>query len=224
LDYKLNPLDASVQDILIYGTYSKSGKLRKDEILLIEALSKRNYILVVQNGSLLDPLLNTLNCSYILRKNLGRDFGMLRDAFGLIDIVSSEHNLIWLNSSCVWDNVSLQELINREKSNHSADIVSMTDSWRGGYHLQSFFYFIHSNGLMSFRDFFEKGNVRNWRSKRTIVFLGEKKISKYLIRSGLMLGSFYPARNYSKSQYKLVTTYIDFKDQLFREGAPFTKL
>jgi hypothetical protein len=217
-------MDNPDKDLVIYGTFSENDKLRDDEILLIKELSKWNYIVVVQNGLAVDPLVHSLDCSYILRTNLGRDFGMLRDTLQLINISSSARNLIWLNSSCIWNGADLQELINRERSHQSSDVISMTDSWRGGYHLQSFFYLVHSNSINAFQEFFNFSNVRNWKFKRTVVFFGEKKLSTYLKNSGLKLGSFYPARNFSKHQYKLITTYFDFKNQLSNAGAPFVKL
>ena len=224
LGCKVLPIDSPVKDVVIYGTYSKNGKLRNDEILLIKELSKQNYVVVVQNGLELDSSLHLLNCSFILRKNVGRDFGMLRDVFQFIDIPSSGQNLIWLNSSCVWNGNDLQKLISRERSYQSADIISMTDSWRGGHHLQSFFYFVHSDSVEAFKEFFNFGNVKNWRFKRTVVFFGEKKLSNYLKRAGLNLESFYPAKNFSEDQYKFITTYSDFKKQLGDIGAPFMKL
>lgn len=224
LDFKLRPFETFQKDLVIYGTYNKNGILRSEEITLIKELAKQNYLVVVQNGSVIDPLLPKLNCSYILRSNTGRDFGMLRDALTLLDISSMAMNLVWLNSSSNWNVNHLKKMINDEKTHGSAAVVSMTDSWRGGYHLQSFFYFVHSNYFNTFINFFRSGNVRNWRYKRTVVFYGEKKLSRYLEKSGLKLGSFYPAKVFSPTQYKHITTYLDFKNQLSKIGAPFSKI
>lgn len=223
LDLKLRPFETFQTDLVIYGTYNKNGLLRSEEITLIKELSKQNYLVVVQNGSVIDPLLPSLNCSYMLRSNTGRDFGMLRDALSILDFPFNSMNLIWLNSSSNWNITQLQEMINNEKLHGSAAVVAMTDSWRGGYHLQSFFYFVHSNYLETFVDFFTPRNVRNWRYKRTVVYFGEKKLSKYLDNLGVQLSCFYPIKAFSPTQYKYMTTYLDFKNQLSNVGAPFSK-
>jgi hypothetical protein len=224
LDFKLLPFEKKHRNVVIYGTYSKNGLLRSDEIDLIRELSKNNYLVVVQNGSKVDPALPLTKCSYILRENIGRDFGMLRDALKIVNISGSTRNLVWLNSSCTWNPTAIQSLINSEKFLLSPGLMSMTDSWRGGHHLQSYFYFIHFSYLKYFLDFFNFSNVRNWKFKRTVVVYGEKKLSVYFKRLGMNVGCYYPVENFSPLQFKFVTTYLDFKTQLENIGAPFSKL
>lgn len=224
LESRVLPLDISTGDIFIYGTYNKNNQLRKEEFKIIRQLSKLNYVLVVQNGTKIDPLILNLSCSYILRKNIGRDIGMLRDAIQILMIPNDGRNLIWMNSSCNWEFNKLKAMINSERKIPTGNVVAMTDSWRGGFHLQSFFFFVHSEYKSNFAHFFSSGSVKNWRYKRTAVQRGEKALSKFLLASNLKLAAFFPVKNYSANQFKYVTSYLDFKFELLRDGAPFSKL
>jgi hypothetical protein len=224
LESRILPLDSSKGDIFVYGTYNKNNKLRKEELEIIRKLTKLNYVLVVQNGTKIDPLILDLNCSYILRKNIGRDIGMLNEAIKILIIPNDERNFIWLNSSCNWEFNKLEAIINSERLIPSGDVVAMTDSWRGGFHLQSFFFFVHSKYKSNFVHFFSAGSVKNWRHKRTAVQYGEKALSKFLLASNLKLTAFFPVKNYSTNQFRYVTSYLDFKFDLLRDGAPFSKL
>ena len=224
LESRILPLNISTGDIFIYGTYNRNNQLRKEELETIRQLSELNYVIVVQNGTKLDPLILNLRCSYILRKNLGRDIGMLRDAIKILMIPSDKRNLIWLNSSCNWEFNRLETMINSERKTPTGDVVAMTDSWRGGFHLQSFFFFVHSESISNFAQFFSNGHVKNWKFKRTSVQYGEKALSKFLLSSNLKLTAFFQVKDYSNKQFRYVTSYLDFKFDLLRDGAPFSKL
>ena len=204
--------------VVIYGTFLNSQNLFDDEEILLDKLATKF------------PVIKAANCSgeFLLtgwhtRRNIGRDLSLLKDILGVYRYSLVGKNLIWLNSSCIWDPDKLIEII-ESLNNSSREVVSgLTDSWLGGYHLQT--YFLHASNRVSgeFIEIFIKTLNRNWRFKRTIVHRGERRLTSALVNGGVEVQAVFPAIRVSPDRYSYINAYTDELNFLLELGYPCTK-
>ena len=88
----------------------------------------------------------------IIRRNIGRDFGAWKDSIAWlrqIDVFNNLKELYLLNDSVIIISSSLGEsrLQTDLIDNQKADLIGLTESWQGGYHLQSYFCQNYDNNL-----------------------------------------------------------------------------
>jgi hypothetical protein len=208
---------------IVYGTHSPIGEFRKDEVSLIKNLSENFPVYVVSNGKIDLRVIDSI-AGWAERKNLGRDLGILRDSLNLWGENLASKNLVWINSSCVWDSDILMTYI-KQFEKERMDLILMTDSWRGGYHFQSFFFFINRDFVKTFTEIYESVPIKNWRTKRMAVSKGEKKFSKKLTSDpAIKTRVVYSATKFSPLSYRYFNTYSDAHSELRILNAPFSKL
>ena len=204
----------------IYATYLESNKFSKNEIELLKYLNdKTNLVVVVNNIEIEVAQIQEMN--YILRSNIGRDFGAYN--CGLNHLYSRSKigsGVLMLNSSCIWETPKLDFFI--EQLEDTEFVTSMTDSYRGGFHLQSFFLYVPQKYVGFLRLFFLK-KYKGWKFKRSVVHYGERGISKYFFKENIPMKAFFPISNIAGINYKSLTSYVDLSRQLAELGAPFTK-
>jgi hypothetical protein len=99
----------------------------------------------------------------------------------------------------------------------------MTDSWMGGYHLQSYFLFIGKEVSQSVLKIIGSEFLRNWRTKRAVVHRGERKLTLKLLNAGISIESVYPVREVFPNHYKWVNIYTEGSRKLYTLNPPFRK-
>ena len=133
----------------------------------------------------------------IIRRNIGRDFGAWKDSIAWlrqIDVFNNLKELYLLNDSVIIISSSLGEsrlqtdLIDNQKS----DLIGLTESWQGGYHLQSYFLKFNQSALQSeiFLKFWQSYALVN--SRTYSINYGEIGLSHYFIKNGFVLKCLYP--------------------------------
>jgi hypothetical protein len=204
--------------IIIYGTFLNSLDLHNDEKILLDKLETKF------------PVIKAANCSgnfsptgWHIRRNIGRDLGLLKDILHLYRDSLVGKNIVWLNSSCIWDPDKLLNIIESLNNSNREAVSGLTDSWLGGYHLQTYFLHINrqiSDGVM---EILLKTFDRNWRIKRTIVHRGERRLTSALMNNQIEIQAVFPAIKVSPKKYLHINTYTDEFTVLFNLGYPCKK-
>ena len=204
--------------VVIYGTFLNSRDLYDDERVLLDRIETKF------------PVIKVANCSgeffpsgWHIRRNIGRDLGLLKDILNLYRYSLVGKNIIWMNSSCIWDSDKIIQII-ESLNNSSRKVVSgLTDSWLGGYHLQTYFLHIDSRISDEVIEILLKTFNRNWRIKRTIVHRGERRLTSALMNGQVEIQAVFPANKVSPAEYLHVNTYTDQLKVLSDLGYPCKK-
>lgn len=206
--------------IIVFGFYAENVIAFQTQEKFISDLSRNFKILPCANVE----TVSTFKPSWILRENLGRDLSLLRDICRTYRKNFLGHNLVWINSSCHWDTLKLTQIINDLERTEANEVVGMTDSWLGGHHIQTYFVFIPVFYLEECLNLIEAAFSRNWRFKRTLVNLGERRFSKYLEIFGINWRVLFSAKEFDSKNYKFINTYSDYSSELGAKGFPGYKL
>jgi hypothetical protein len=223
LDADQRRLTAS-QTIIIFGCWE--GDFKKSSAFrgLIGELSLHWPVMSVMNvdNHIYDDS-KDINFVTFQRKNLGRDLAAFRDVVRVTESNLSKKNIVWINSSAVWDSKRLISLITNLESSKTNKVVSMTDSWLGGYHLQSFFLFIGNEVSEGFLKVASSNLLKNWRYKRTVVHRGERELTQRILSAGISVEAIYSTRLLFPSQYKKINSYTHGSKILYAQDPPFRK-
>ncbi len=128
-----------------------------------------------------------------------------------------------MNSSCIWNPDKIIQIIESLNNSNCKVVSGLTDSWLGGYHLQTYFLHIDSRISNEVIEILLKTFNRNWRIKRTIVHRGERRLTAELMKGRVEIQAIFPANNVSPRDYLHVNTYTDELKVLLDLGYPCKK-
>lgn len=193
-EVRRNSLPANASNIAIVVIFDTAREVDHDLLKTLRYLSEKNYaVVLVANCSPSRLVMDEVHGSYslIVRQNVGRDFGAYKA--GLIWVaqqrtLKSIDRLILFNDSVRWTPAGIEICIERaEVATHQ--VLGVTISRQRSEHIQSFFYLVKDGAIQFFAEkFFELKNVR---FKRSIIHLGERKISKDLESIGIKFGALF---------------------------------
>ncbi len=155
-------------------------------------------LFVTNSGRLTDEALAALKplCTGILvRRNIGYDFGAMREGLAWLGLPRPGTELVVLaNDSVYGPLVPLTDMLARIDLS-AADIWGATESWQTRYHLQSFFVAVGSAALTNpaWRDFWR--GVRPVKSKTWVVNRYEIGLTQRLMRAGLRCAAIWPYKD-----------------------------
>jgi len=144
-------------------------------------------------------------CRTILwRYNVGYDFGAYKDGLNAIDGKDNLTALLLMNDSIYGPFSNLCDRLN-EIDRASTDFWGITDSWEGGFHIQSYFILFFTNVIKSepFKQFWRRLPYVNRKS--SIIRIGEIKLSTVLTRQKLRANVLAPYWSVSKKVLDHVT-------------------
>jgi rhamnosyltransferase len=133
------------------------------------------------------------------RLNFGLDFASWNAGLDFLGInTDSLDQLLLINDSCYGPFSKLSSLF-EDIDRIEADVVSLTDGWFGGYHLQSNFILLKNEALKNsvFEVFFSTYGFPVLKS--SIVREGEIGFSKYLLVNGYRLRAVFSYEKITKS-------------------------
>lgn len=176
----------------ILSTFRQSGAREYLTKQLIVGLTSAGYPCLVIDTSP-DCALSIGNAESELvvhRNNVAYDFGSWYCGLDYIRDRSVVRSLILVNDSCYGPFDDLGPLL-RRMENHSSDVVSLTDGWFGGYHLQSNFLMLKSRAIKAaaLQHFFSSYEFPVL--KADIVQQGEIGLSSHLLKSDLELSAMF---------------------------------
>ncbi len=213
------------KEICIFSHFDEKGRIGEDILFFLESLQKiADIIFVSTSDKLLDNTseinkLAKICTSCIVKANYGYDFGSWKTGINFIKQLNIDFNTLLLcNDSVLGPLFDLEEIFyNMQKKNY--DVWSMTDNYEIDYHLQSYFVVYNKNCIESkiFKNFWT--NFKIYKDKQTLIKRNEILYSRSLIESGLNIGVFCSAKNYT---FVNMLHYY-WKDIIVNKSFPFIK-
>jgi lipopolysaccharide biosynthesis protein len=129
------------------------------------------------------------------RENKGNDFGAWQWAFANGVIPEDTDLLLLTNDSIFGPLFPLEPLFQKMHDNPSVDFWGLTDSYQGGWHIQSYFLCLSKRVFRS--DAFRKVLIQNFSTfdKKTIIEKGEIGLSKACMEAGFTGSACFPYEN-----------------------------
>ena len=206
---------------LVYATLSTDGRLRKDEVILLEEAQNCGWsTLIVNNGASLDEDTSRYSVLVINRENTGRDFGAYRSAVtrfsGFLD------ETIFANSSMYWSKGSFSKIVNKIYDFSESDILFMTESLFPWQHGQTYFIWFSKGAIQKSAHLMAFKNVRNWKSKKLLVWNEELTLFRRLTQAGFSVDFLFTYSELVKNFLSLgatqdlfnATDYEDISDRI----------
>ncbi len=184
-------------DVAVFVHFDPAGRIRPRVRRYLQALREAGLSVVVASnaGRLLGPderVLRGLCDAYILRRNVGYDFGAMRDALAYWGLPHAATNSILLvNDSVIGPFAPLRPLLDRIDF-ADADVWGATDSPQRGYHLQSFFLAVGRTVLTHPEWTAFWADVRPAQSKEWVIRRYEIGLSQRLLAAGLRGRALFP--------------------------------
>jgi lipopolysaccharide biosynthesis protein len=186
-----------VKDVAIFVHFDRCGQVHDYIMFYLRALRDAGFeILFVSNGRGLTrealARVSPLCVGILCRRNVGYDFGAYRDGLRWLGNPSRFRRILLANDSVYGPFFDLKTVLAR--CDDSASVWGMTDSWSGGYHLQSYFLLLNHSTLVStrFGEFWDE--LLLLQSKRLIIRHYEIGFTKTMLRDGLRCDALFRYR------------------------------
>ena len=167
--------------------------------------------------------------SYILRLNVGKDFGGIGDALQELDLRFCNEFIV-MNDSYIgpFYETNFYEKLRSVDS----DVVGVTESFDVAYHLQSsFLYFKNKIAISCFDEFFKK-EYKLYELRGNIILKGEIGLTQFLLSKGLKLRAMFPLQilcakyrvDFSEVKFHKINSQHMYVEKMFvDEGFPYLK-
>jgi hypothetical protein len=185
------------ESVALFVHFDKRGQVGDHVLAYVRTLYNNGFsVIFVSNSGRNRPdclsALKPLCRAIVIRRNVGYDFGAIRDALELFGL--PRHNtqrLLIANDSVYGPLRSLEPMLARADF-VKADLWGATDSWQHRYHLQSYFLLVGSKALAhpAWARFWHQ--VRPVSSKRWVVAHYEIGLTQKLLSAGLRCRALWP--------------------------------
>jgi hypothetical protein len=190
---------SAMKRLAVMSTFRAEGMIDGNARHLVQSLIESGFEVLVVDTSKHCPA-DSLGAKLLIhRKNFGRDFASWHAGLEFLGISTASLNqLLLVNDSCYGPFSNLSPLF-EEIDSIDADVVSLTDGWFGGYHLQSNFMLVKNEALnnLAVETFFESYGFPIL--KFSIVREGEIGFSKALLASGYKLHALFSYERATKT-------------------------
>ncbi len=185
------------KDVALFVHFDRRGKLADHVITYVRALHDQGFsvVFVTNSGRQDHDSLNALKplCrAVVVRRNVGYDFGAVREMLDLLALPRAEtQRLLIANDSVYGPLVPMTDMFARVDFD-VADLWGATESWQHRYHLQSYFLLAGRRAMTSGAwHRFWKG-VRPVSSKQWAINRYEMGLTQDLLRAGLRCRALWP--------------------------------
>jgi hypothetical protein len=210
--------------LALYAIHTEIATLSTFHVAVMRELERLGFYVVVinsfeGNSDSLGTQLDDLADEFVVRVDLGRDFGSwVSYVMTYYDFVSCFEHVAFLNDSLLGPLFPLEQVFERGL-NSDAALWALTDSYQQLYHLQSSFVLVRSDAWKnnSFRQFFSEYQYPT--DKTLIIQQGEIGLSSAARRGGILLGAMCPytdvARLWLKSYSDDMQYYAKIPEAVF---------
>jgi hypothetical protein len=184
------------RNVALFIHFDRRRRLADHVLAYVRELRDCGFSVVfITNSGIRDPdsvaALRSICRAFVARRNVGYDFGAIRDVlfqFGLPRFETEQ--ILIANDSVYGPLLPLSCLLKRIDFN-AADVWGATESWQIRYHLQSYFLLAGRAAITSeaWRDFWL--SVRQVSSKSWVVSRYEVGLTQRLLRAGLRCRSLW---------------------------------
>ncbi len=183
--------------VALFTHFDRRGRLGDHVVAYVRALHESGFsvVFVSNSGHLHQDSLELLQpfCrAIIVRRNVGYDFGAIREVLDLLDLPRVEtERLLIANDSVYGPLLPITDMMNRVDFD-VADVWGTTESWQYRYHLQSYFLLAGRRAMNSpaWQSFWR--GVRQVSSKQWVVARYEVGLTQRLLKAGLRCQSLWP--------------------------------
>jgi hypothetical protein len=190
--------------LAVMSTFRAEGSIDGNARHLVQSLIESGFEVLVVDTSEHCPV-DSLGAKLLIhRQNIGLDFASWNTGLDFLAVSTASLNqLLLVNDSCYGPFANLNPLF-EEIDSIDADVVSLTDGWFGGYHLQSNFMLLKNEALnnSAVETFFESYGFPILKS--SIVREGEIGFSKALLASGYKLKALF---SYESATHIFISDY-----------------
>lgn len=196
--YVLDELKAKIsteRKVAFVSCFTYPGQRNFSLERLVVSLSNCGFPVVVIDASEYPTQMSVAPDLHIHRQNVGWDFASWFTALELLKYeIEDCLQVVLTNDSCIGPLGDLQKTFDRG-AEFDLDVFSITDSWRGGYHMQSYFlnFGINVNQSGFLKQFFESYIFPIQKEK--IVSQGEVALSQKLAAGGFSCGAIHSYRD-----------------------------
>lgn len=192
-----NPDQPLGPDVAIFVHYDPNRRVRPHVLTYLEALRHAGFSVAFasNSGHVVEAdaeQLRNLCAAIVMRRNVGYDFGAMRDAITSLGLpYANTKRLLIANDSVYGPLRPLDEMLSRVDFDQ-ADFWGATDSWQQRYHLQSFFLVFGQKAINSqtWRKFWNQ--VRNVDDKTYVIAKYEVGLTQRLLAGGLSCQALFP--------------------------------
>lgn len=182
--------------VAVFVHFDASGALRPYVRQYLSALRETglDIVFVTNAGRLQDEAMAFLKefcAGVIVRRNVGYDFGALREAIERVGLPRADTEMVVLANDSVYGPLHpLKPLIERIDFNQ-ADLWGMTESWQTRFHLQSYFLAFGRAALTSptWRTFWNQ--VRPVSSKWWVILHYELGLTEWFVQAGFRTAALW---------------------------------
>jgi len=181
--------------VALVSTFRPAGCASDALLMLLDGLVEASFVVCVIDTSGSIPSDARSFDLWIRRANHGLDFASWHTGLDFLgELQSSAKQILLVNDSCYGPFAPLKDLL-LAASSLSHQVVSLTDGWMGGHHLQSnFLLFKEEIVRENFLAKFFAGYDFPIR-KRDIVKFGEIALSRHLREASVDHGAIFPYQN-----------------------------
>jgi lipopolysaccharide biosynthesis protein len=183
--------------VALFVHFDGAGAVRPHVLRYVEALHELGLSVVfVTNSGFLRPdaleALKPLCAAVIIRRNVGYDFGAMREGLEQLALPPPDTELLLIANDSVYGPLQPLTDIFPKVDFGKADLWGATESWQTRYHLQSYFLIAGRRVLESeaWRSFWR--DVRPVSSKPWIIARYEIGLTQWLLRAGLRCAALWP--------------------------------
>jgi hypothetical protein len=199
------------EDVALFIHFDRRQSLGEHVLGYIRELHACGFSVVfITNSGVRHPgsvaALHELCSAVVVRRNVGYDFGAIRDALRLLGLPrQNTDQLLIANDSVYGPLVPLAYTLARMNFNES-DVWGATESWQIRYHLQSYFLLVGRNAMQNpaWHEFWRR--VRQVSSKNWVVSHYEVGLTQRLLQAGLRCRSLWRYQDLIDYAVKDLTT------------------
>ncbi len=192
--------------VVLFVHFDRRGAVQRHVREYLAALHAAGCsVLFVSNSERLRPeavaAIKPLCAGILIRKNIGYDFGALREGLEHFNLPRDNTEMLILANDSVYGPVSPLEPLLARVDFHQADIWGATDSWQHRYHLQSFFLIVGAQAMrqQAWRKFWSK--VRPVSDKNWVIRSYEIGFTQFMLRAGLRCTALWPYSTLIQEDY-----------------------
>ncbi len=183
--------------VAIFVHFDRRGEVRPYVLRYVEMLQQCAFsvVFVTNSGRLQEAGIKALQplCAAILiRRNIGYDFGAMREALDLLALPHANTELVLFANDSVYGPLRPLDPIMAQIDFDKADMWGATESWQVRYHLQSYFLIVGRKVLAdpNWKKFWQR--IRPVQSKEWVIRRYEVGLTQAVVRSGLICNAMWP--------------------------------
>ena len=183
--------------VAIFVHFDGQGRVGQHVLHYVASLREAGFsvLFVTNSGKLREDAMMALKplCAGILiRRNIGYDFGAMREGLEYLGLPRGDTELVLLVNDSIYGPLAPLEPILARIDLEAADLWGATESWQTRYHLQSFFLAAGRAALTSpaWHRFWR--GVRPVKSKDWVIKHYEIGLTQRLLRAGIRCAALWP--------------------------------